>query len=67
METENLGKKTGTNAENITSRVQRIKERTSGIDDAIKEIDPLVKENAISKKFLIQSIPEIWYTMKRIT
>ena len=37
----------------------------SCVEDTIKEIDALVKENTESKKFLTQYIQKIWDTMKR--
>jgi hypothetical protein len=37
----------------------------SGVEDTIKEIDTLIKENFTSKMLLTQSIQRIWDTMKR--
>ena len=62
---ENLGKQTGITEASITSRIQEIEERTSGIEDTTEEIDTLVKENVKSKMFLTQPIQEIWDTMKK--
>jgi hypothetical protein len=36
---ENLGKQTGITEASITSRIQEIEERTSGIEDTTEEID----------------------------
>ena len=49
----------------ITNRIQEIKERISGAEDSIEEINSLVKEQNKSNKFLTQNIHEIWDTMKR--
>ena len=42
-----------------------MEERISGVEDAIENIDSLVKENVRSNKFLTQNIQEIGDTMKR--
>lgn len=36
---ENLGKQTGTTEVSFTNRTQEIKERISGIEDTVEEID----------------------------
>ena len=38
---ENLGKQTGTTETSMTNRIQEIKERISGAEDSIEEIDSL--------------------------
>ena len=43
-----------------------MKERLSGIEDSIEEIDTLIKESAKCKTFLTQNIEEIWNTIKRL-
>ena len=45
MEMENLGKRSGATDASITNRIQEIEERMSGVEDTIKDIDTLVKEN----------------------
>jgi hypothetical protein len=62
---ENLGKKSGITDVSITNRVQEIKERISGIEDTLEEIDTTVKENSKHKELLNQSIQKIQDTMKR--
>ena len=41
LEMENLGKQTGTTETSMTNRIQEIKERISGAEDSIEEIDSL--------------------------
>ena len=41
----------------ITNRTQEIKERISGVEDTMKEIDTTVKENSKHKKLTTQNIP----------
>ena len=41
------------------------RERITGTEDTIEEIDALNKENSKSNKFLAQNIQELWDTMKR--
>jgi uncharacterized coiled-coil protein SlyX len=65
LELENLGKRSGVMDASITNRIQEIEERISGVEDTIENIDTTVKENAKSKKFLIQNIQEIQDTMRR--
>ena len=62
---ENLGKRKGTTEGSITNRIQEMEDSISCVEDTIKEIDALVKENTESKKFLTQYIQKIWDTMKR--
>ena len=64
-EMENLGKRSGVIDASITKRLQEIKERISGAEDTIENIDTIVKENAKSKKLLTQSIQEIQDTIRR--
>jgi hypothetical protein len=47
---ENLEKRTGTTDTSITNRIQEMKERISGIDSTIEEIDTPVTENVKAKK-----------------
>ena len=63
MEMENLGKRSGATDASITNRILEIEERMSGVEDTIKDIDTLVKENyklqkdpnpKISRKFKTQ-------------
>jgi translation initiation factor 2B subunit (eIF-2B alpha/beta/delta family) len=61
---ENIGKRTETTMVSITNRIQWMEKRISGLEDTVEEIDISVKENAKSKRFLIQNIQEIWDTMK---
>ena len=49
----------------ITNRIHEIEERISGAEDTIENIDTTVKENAKSKKLLIQNIQEIQETRRR--
>ena len=56
---ENLGKRSGVIDSNINKRIQEIKERISGAEDTIENIDTTVKENAKGKKLLTQNIQEI--------
>jgi seryl-tRNA synthetase len=51
---ENLGKRTGTTDANITTKIQEMEERISGIGDNIEEMDISIKENVKCKKFLTQ-------------
>ena len=37
---------------NITNRIQEKKDRISGVEDKVEEIDSLAKDNVKSKKFL---------------
>jgi hypothetical protein len=41
-----------------------MEESISGVEEIMKEIDTLVKENVKSKKFLTQNFQEIWDTTK---
>jgi hypothetical protein len=65
LEIENLGKKSGVIDANITNKIQEIKERISGAEDSIENIDTTIKENAKCKKTLTQNIQEIQDTMRR--
>ena len=65
LEIETLGKKSGTIDASITNRIQEIKERISGAEDTIENIDTTVKENAKSKKLLTQNIQETQDTTRR--
>jgi uncharacterized coiled-coil protein SlyX len=66
LEMENLGKRTGAADANITNRMQEMEERVSGVKDRIEEVNASVKENAKSKTFMTENIPDIWDTMKRL-
>ena len=37
---------------NITNRIQEMKDRISGVEDKVEEIDSLAKDNVKSNKFL---------------
>jgi hypothetical protein len=56
LEKEKLGKRSGVIDANITSRIQEIKERISGAEDTIENIDTTLKENAKCKKLLTKNI-----------
>ena len=61
---KNQVKRTGTTGTKITIRIQKMEERISGIEDMIKEIAILDKENAKAKKFQTQYNQEILDAMK---
>jgi chromosome segregation ATPase len=65
LELESLGKRSGVIGASITNRIQEIKERISGTEDNIENIDITVKENVKCTKLLSQNIQEIQDTMKR--
>jgi hypothetical protein len=65
LEIENLGKRKGAIDASITNRIQEIKERISGREDTIENIDKTFKENAKCKNIIIQNIQEIQDTMRR--
>ena len=67
LETEILGKKSGTIDASIRNRMQEMKERISGADsiDSIENMDTTIKENAKCRKILTQNIQEIQDTMRR--
>jgi len=44
LEMENLRKRSGITDVSITSRIQEIEERISGVEDNIEELDTVVKE-----------------------
>ena len=46
LEMENLGKWSGITDASITSRIQEIKERISGVEDTVERIDKSVKKNS---------------------
>jgi predicted transcriptional regulator len=50
LEIEKRGKRSGVIDASITNRIQEIKERISGTEDTIENIDTTVKENAECKK-----------------
>lgn len=54
----------GTKNASITNTIKEIKQRTSGVEDSIEEIDLFIKENVNSFKFLAQNIQEIWNCIK---
>jgi hypothetical protein len=62
---ENLGKRSGVIDVSTTNRIQETENRISSAEDIIENIDKTVKENAKSKKFLIQNIQEIQDIMRR--
>jgi hypothetical protein len=61
----NLGKRSEATETSINYKIKEIKERISGIEDTIENIDRLVKENTKCKKLLTPNIQEIQDTMKR--
>jgi recombinational DNA repair protein RecR len=65
LQIKNLGKRSGAIDASITNRIQEIKERISGAEDTIENIDTTVKEKAKCKNFLAQNIQEIQDTMRR--
>ena len=65
LEMDNLGKRSEVIDVNITNRIQEIKERISGAEDTIENIDTTVKGNEKCKKLLTQNIQEIQDTMRR--
>jgi hypothetical protein len=50
LKMENLGKRSGITDVSITNRIQEICERISGVEDTIKEIATIVKENFKKEK-----------------
>jgi chromosome segregation ATPase len=67
METETLGKKSGTIDASISNRIQEIEERISGAEDSIENIGTTIKEKAKCKKIVTQNIQEIQDTMRRFS
>jgi chromosome segregation ATPase len=65
LEIKRLGKKSGAIDANITNRIQEMKERISGTEDSIENINTKIKENAKCKDILTQNIQEIHDTMRR--
>ena len=65
LEIEILGKKSGTIDASISNRIQEMDERISGAEDSIESMDTTTKENAKSKKILIQNIQKIQDIMRR--
>ena len=72
LEMEKLGKRSGITDVSITNRIQEVKERISGLEDMVEEIDTTVKENSKNQtknkqtnKQNTQSIQEIQDTLKR--
>ena len=65
LETETLGKKSGTIDVSISNRIQEMEERISGAEDSIENISTTIKENTKCKKILTQNIQEIQDTMRR--
>jgi chromosome segregation ATPase len=65
LETETLGKKSGTINTSISKRIQEMEERISGAEDSIGNMDTTIKENAKCKKTLTQHIQEIQDKMRR--
>ena len=61
---EEFCKWTGATDASRTNRMLEMEERISGIDDVMKEIRSLVKENVKSNKFLTENIQEIWTPWK---
>jgi hypothetical protein len=61
---ENLGKRSGATDASITNRIKEIRERISGIEGTIEDIDTRAKENTKHKKILTQNIQKIQDTIK---
>jgi chromosome segregation ATPase len=64
LEIETLVKKLGAIDASITNRIQEMKEKISGAEDSIENMDTTIKENAKCKKILTQNIQEIQDTMR---
>jgi hypothetical protein len=58
-------KDTGAIDVSMTNRIQEIKDRISGEEDTIENIDNSIKENGKCKTILNQNIQEIQDTMRR--
>jgi hypothetical protein len=67
LEIEILGKKSGTIDVSISNRIQEMKERISGAEDSIENMDTTMKENAKCKKIPTQNRQEIQDTMRKQT
>ena len=52
LETETLGKKSGTIDSSISNRIQEMEERISDAENCIENMDTKIKENAKCKKIL---------------
>jgi chromosome segregation ATPase len=65
LEIETLGMKSGTRDVSISNRIQEMKERISGAEDSIDNMDTTIKENAKCKKILTQNIQKIQKAMRR--
>lgn len=52
LDMKNLGTQTGTSEVSLTNRIQESKERLSGLEDTIEEMDTFIKENVKSKTYL---------------
>lgn len=65
LEIVKLDKHSDTTDISITNRIQEMKERISGVEDTLGEIDSSTKENLKSNKSLTQNIQEIWNNVKR--
>lgn len=64
LDVENLGKRTQTTHTHTHYEQNTKNGRISEVEDTIEE-STLVKENAKSRKFLIQNIQDIWEIKKR--
>ena len=63
---QNLEKRTGIADANITNTIQETKEKVSGVEDTIEEIDAFAKDIKSKKKNILEpNIQEIWDTIKR--
>ena len=58
LEMDNLGKRSGPTDASITNRIQKIKERISGIENTVENNDISVKENTKCKNLLTKNFPE---------
>jgi hypothetical protein len=65
LETETLGKKSGTIDVSFSNRIQEMEKRISGAENSIENNDTIIKENSKCKKILTQNIQEIQDTLTR--
>ena len=64
LDVENWSIQLGTTEVSITNRIQKMEGIISCIEDTIKKINSLVRENITSIKFFAQNLQEIWDTIK---
>jgi hypothetical protein len=66
LDTETLGKKSGTIDASTSNRIQEMVERISGAEHSIENVDTTIEENAKCKKILTKNTQEIQDTNLRI-